>query len=298
MKRILVTGKNSYIGNAFCDYIKQFPEYVVDTVSVRDKNWEKIDFTGYDSVFHVAGIAHADVGKVSAEQRELYYKVNTDLTIALAGKAKSEGVGQFIFMSSAIVYGDSAPLGKEKIIKKDTPPAPANFYGDSKLKAEDGIRKLESNLFKVVILRPPMIYGRGSKGNYPVLVKFARKLPVFPKVKNRRSMLYIGNLTEFVRLMVENEESGIFWPCNKEYSSTSRLVRMIAAAHGRKVWLVPGCGWMLKVLRHVSGKVDKAFGNFVYDPKLGNYKEEYRKYSLEESIQQAESHEVLKRGNI
>ncbi|MDE5639775.1 MAG: NAD-dependent epimerase/dehydratase family protein, partial [Odoribacter sp.] len=192
MKRILVTGKNSFIGNAFCDYMAEFPEYTVDTISMRDGAWKEMDFSAYDSIFHVAGIAHADVGKVSADQRELYYKVNTDMTIALAQKAKAENVGQFIFMSSAIVYGNSAPIGKNRIITEDTPPSPANFYGDSKLKAEEGIRKLESNIFKVVILRPPMIYGKGSKGNYPVLAKLAQKLPVFPKVKNRRSMLYVG----------------------------------------------------------------------------------------------------------
>ena len=197
-------------------------------------------------------------------------------------------MGQFIFMSSAIVYGDSAPLGKEKIITGDTFPVPANFYGDSKLKAEEGIRKLESNIFKVVILRPPMIYGRGSRGNYPVLSKFAKKLPIFPKVKNQRSMLYIGNLTEFVRLMIENEESGIFFPCNKEWSNTSELVQMIAAVHGRRVLLVPGCGWMLGLLRHVSGRVDKAFGSLVYDTELGEYKKDYRKYDLKKSIQLTE----------
>lgn len=288
MKRILVTGKNSFIGNAFRDYLAQFPEYMVDMVSVRDDTFKSMDFSQYDAIFHVAGIAHVDVGKVLAVQRELYYKVNTELTITLAQKAKAEGVRQFIFMSSAIVYGDSAPIGKKKVITKETLPSPANFYGDSKLKAEEGLRKLESNLFKVVILRPPVIYGKGCKGNYPVLVKFAKKLPVFPKVENRRSMLYVGNLVEFVRLMIANEESGIFWPCNREYSNTSRLVKMIAAAHGRKILLIPGCGWILKLLRHVSGAVDKAFGDFVYEKGMGEYRMEYRKYSLKKSIQQTE----------
>ena len=291
MKRILITGKNSYIGNAFSDYMERFPEYQVDTVSVRDGAWKEMDFSGYNSVFHVAGIAHADVGKISAKQRDLYYKINTELTIALADKAKVQGVGQFIFMSSAIVYGDSAPIGKKKIITKETLPRPASFYGDSKQKAEEGIRKLESNLFKVVILRPPMIYGKGSKGNYPVLAKLAGKIPVFPKVENSRSMLYVGNLVEFVRLMVENEEAGIFWPCNKECSNTSELVRMIAAAHGKNVFLVPGCTWLLKLLSHVNGAVDKAFGNFVYGKGLSDYRVEYRKCTLEESIRMTEGRE-------
>ena len=166
-------------------------------------------------------------------------------------------------MSSAIVYGDSAPIGKEKIITKDTPVNPANCYGDSKVQAENGIRSLEDDKFKVVILRPPMIYGKGSKGNFPILEKFAAKAPVFPKVENKRSMLYIGNLVEFVRLMIENEESGIFWPQNAEYSNTSEIVKMIAEAKGKKIVLIPGLEWLLKLMSRFTGMVDKAFGNFI-----------------------------------
>lgn len=243
MKRILITGKNSYIGNAFRDYMVQFPENQVDTISVRDGAWKEIDFSQYDSIFHVAGIVHLSMKNVSVKQKRLYYEVNTNLTIALAKKAKQEGVRQFIFMSSASVYGDGAAIGKQRIITKETLISPTNFYGDSKAKAEKGLKKLESEKFKVVILRPPMIYGKGCKGNYLALVKLAKKLPIFPKINNSRSMCYIGNLVEFVRLMIENEETGLFWPCNKELSNTSKLVRIIAAAYGKKVLLVPGCTW-------------------------------------------------------
>ena len=194
-KRILVTGVNSYIGNSFRTYMEQYTEdYTVDGVSVRNDAWKELDFSGYDCVFHVAGIAHSDNGKISKEKEKLYYAVNTDLTVETAKKAKADGVKQFIFMSSAIVYGNSAPIGKGKRITKDTPVRPANCYGDSKVQAEKGLRKLEDENFKVVILRPPMIYGKGSKGNYPLMSKMAQKLPIFPYVKNRRSMLYIDNL--------------------------------------------------------------------------------------------------------
>jgi UDP-glucose 4-epimerase len=284
MKRILITGKNSYIGNAFRDYMVQFPENQVDTISVRDGAWKEIDFSQYDSIFHVAGIVHLSMKNVSVKQKRLYYEVNTNLTIALAKKAKQEGVRQFIFMSSASVYGDGAAIGKQRIITKETLISPTNFYGDSKAKAEKGLKKLESEKFKVVILRPPMIYGKGCKGNYLALVKLAKKLPIFPKINNSRSMCYIGNLVEFVRLMIENEETGLFWPCNKELSNTSKLVRIIAAAYGKKVLLVPGCTWGVKLLGHVNKSVNKAFGNFTYEEKLGEYKKEYRKYGLEDSI--------------
>ena len=289
MKRILITGANSYIGTSFEKYVSQWPErYDTDTVDMIDGSWREKSFAGYDAVFHVAGIAHSDNGKISEEKEKLYYSVNTDLTIETAKKAKEDGVKQFVFMSSAIIYGESAPIGKQKIITKETPVSPANCYGDSKAQAEKGLKELEDDRFKVVILRPPMIYGKGSKGNYPVLVKFAKKLPLFPYVRNERSMLYIGNLVEFVRLMIENEERGTFWPQNAEYSNTSELVRMIGAAHEKKVRLVKGFGWLLKIMGRFTGLVNKAFGNLTYEKSMSEYKEEYRLFGLEMSIKQTE----------
>lgn len=290
MKKILITGANSYIGTSFAQYVEQWPEqYQVDTVDMIDGTWREKSFAGYDCVFHVAGIAHSDTGNVSPERQAFYYKINTDLAIETARKAKADGAGQFIFMSSAIVYGDSAPLGAQKRITRDTPVSPANFYGDTKVQAEKGILPLSDDSFKVVILRPPMIYGPGSKGNYPILSKLARKLPLFPAVENQRSMLYIGNLVEFVRLMVENEEAGIFWPQNAEYSNTTEVVGMIAAAHGKKHLAVKGFTMPLKLMGHTTKLVDKAFGNLTYDMEMSEYKTDYRKASLAESIKITET---------
>ena len=288
-KRVLVTGVNSYIGNAFRSYMEQYPEEaVVDGISVRNDAWKTLDFSGYDCIFDVAGIAHADTGHVSEEVKKRYYAVNCDLTVALAQKAKEEGVRQFIFMSSAIVYGDSAPIGFQRMITRDTPPAPADFYGDSKLQAEKGILPLVDDHFKIAVLRPPMIYGKGSKGNYPVLSKMAQKLPAFPKVENCRSMLYIGNLVEFVRLVIKNDESGFFFPQNGQYSNTSQLVQMIAEAHGKHIILVGGCTVPLRLLSQATGLVNKAFGSLAYDMSMSEYKENYRRFSLEESIRLTE----------
>ena len=133
-----------------------------------------------------------------------------------------------------------------------------------------------------------MIYGKGSKGNYPLLAKFAKKLPVFPYVKNQRSALYIEHLTEFIRLMVENEENGIFFPQNAEYSNTSEMVKMIGSAHGKKVRLIKGFAWALKLLGIFTGLINKAFGNLTYAQELSEYKQEYRKFSLSESIEATE----------
>lgn len=293
MKNVLITGAGSYIGTSFENWIKENSDTIeTDTLDVKSPDWRQTDFRGYDAVFHVAGIAHADVGKVSEEQKSMYYKVNTELTVECARKARDEGVKQFIFMSSIIVYGESAGIGKSRVITDDTPLAPANFYGDSKVKAEEGLQELVVDGFKVVILRPPMIYGKGSRGNYPLLAKFARKLPFFPEVKNQRSMLYIGNLCKFISLMIENEENGVFFPQNKYYVQTSEMVKLIAAAHGKKIHMVRLFNPCLRLLGACGGKigglVNKAFGNMVYETQMGEYRETYQIYGLEESVRLTE----------
>lgn len=289
LKHILITGADSYVGMAVEKWLGRDPErYRVDTLDMLNAEWRKTDFSSYDVVYHVAGIAHADVGKVSEEQKKLYYSVNTDLAVEVAEKAKAEGVKQLIFMSSMIVYSGC----KEKLITLETEPKPLNFYGDSKWQADQKIRRLADEKFKVVVLRPPMIYGKGSKGNYPQLAKLAGKLPVFPEVKNKRSMLHIDNLCEFIKLMIDNEEAGVFFPQNGEYTNTSDMVQMIAAAKNHRIIMIPGMSTAVKVMGKVPGKigslVEKAFGDSVYDMQMSEYKENYRIKSLLESIQQTE----------
>jgi nucleoside-diphosphate-sugar epimerase len=231
----------------------------------------------------VAGIAHVSS---DPKMEDLYYKVNRDLTIEAAEKAKTEGVKQFIFMSSIIVYGDSG--SDKRVIDKNTVPKPSNFYGNSKLLAEEGIKPLDSDRFKVVILRPPMIYGKGSKGNYPKLAKAALKLPLFPDVDNQRSMLHIDNLCEFIRLMIEKEEHGLFFPQNSEYVKTSEMVKLIAEAHGKKIMLTKVLNPALKVLGLKLGLINKVFGNLVYEESMSFYKERYQIRDLRKTVELTE----------
>ena len=171
------------------------------------------------------------------------------------------------------------------MIDRGTRCSPANCYGDSKVQAELGLKRLEDERVRVVILRPPMIYGPGCKGNYPVLSLMARRLHFFPQVDNQRSMLFVGNLMAFVKLMIDNNESGTFFPQNAQYSNTSTLVALIAAAHGRKIRLVRGFTWALKLLGVFTPLVNKAFGSLSYDMEISGYpRGEYRLFSLEESI--------------
>lgn len=280
MKRVLITGKGSYIGTHFKEYLEKEPnKYYVEELDMIDGTWKDFDFSKFDVVYHVAGLAHSTPDE---SQRDLYYKVNTDLTYEVAKKAKDSGVKQFIFMSSIIVYG-SGKIGEDRIITKGTPLTPDNFYGDSKKQAEIKIQPLEDEEFKIVILRPPMIYGPNSKGNYPLLAKFAKKTPIFPTQKNKRSMLFLGNLLEFVKLMIDNEETGIFLPQNKEYVSSYDLVREIAKINNHKIIFIGVFNPILKLLNKQT-YVNKVFGNLTIDKNLSIYKQNYNKYSFEESI--------------
>ena len=229
---------------------------------------------------------------MSDEVKAKYYAVNTDLAIETAKKAKAAGVKQFVFMSSAIIYGDSAPYGKTKRITAATEPEPANFYGDSKWQADKGVRELASPSFTVTVLRPPMIYGKGSKGNYPTLASMAKKLPIFPDVENERSMLYIENLCEFLAQVMIHGEGGIFWPQNAEYTRTSEMVKMIAKVSGHKITVSKVWNWVVGLARAIPGKprglADKAFGNMSYDQNMSKYDFEYRVVGLNESIKRSE----------
>ena len=288
-KKILITGKDSYIGNSVKEWLMSCEQYdIVDEVCVKGSQWREMDFSSYDAVFHVAGIAHSDVGNASEEIKSLYYQVNTDLTVEVAKKARLAGVGQFIFMSSMIVYGDSAPFDTMKQITRLTSPSPANFYGDSKLQAEVGLSDLKSDDFKVAIIRPPMVYGKGSKGNYPRLAKLAKKLPLFPDVENERSMIHIDNLCEFIRLVIGNVDEGIFYPQNAQYVKTSEMVAAIAKVHGKNLRLTKRVNSFLKVFSKRFGIVNKVFGNLSYEMTLSAYKDHYQVRSFEESIRLTE----------
>ena len=290
MKRILITGANSYVGTSFENHLKQWEDqYHVDTVDMVDGSWKERSFRGYDAVFHVAGIVHQKNRQNNADQIALFDKVNAQLAVDTARKAKEEGVKQFIFMSSASVYGLTAPVGKLVMITKDTPIAPTDNYGISKAKAEKGLKELEGDGFRIAVLRPPMIYGKGCKGNYRTMSALARKLPVFPMVENRRSMLYIDNLSELVRLIIEDEAEGIFCPQNEEYVNTSEMVNLIAHIHRRNILLVRGFDWALKGVRIFSDIADKAFGSLCYDRELSVYPGNYCIKNLQESVTETES---------
>ena len=258
MKRVLITGANSYIGTSFEKFIKEnYPnDYVVDTIDMIDGSWREKSFSGYDSVFHVAGIAHQ---KETKKNVHLYYEVNRDLAIETARKAKQDGVKQFIFLSSMSIYGMETG-----VITKETRPNPKSHYGKSKWQAEQEIVSLASDNYKVCILRPPMVYGKGCKGNYQTVVKIVKKSPIFPNIKNERSMIYINNLSSFVKMSISNGLGGIYFPQNRDYVSTLTMAHIIAIALNKRIILDPITGCGMRLLRLCMPIAQKAFGSLRY----------------------------------
>src|SRR5699024_2076262 len=150
-------------------------------------------------------------------------------------------------------------------------------YGDSKLQAEKRLATLEDEDFKVAVIRPPMVYGKGSKGNYPKLAKLAKITPIFPDYENKRSMIYINNLTEFLRLIVEYKDTGYFHPQNQEYVKTSEMVSTISQIHNKKIWLTKLFNPIISLLLNIS-LMNKVFGDLYYKTELSLY--EHRKYQV------------------
>ena len=281
MKRVLITGANSYVGTNIENWLKKTPEeFLVDTVDTFDDHWKKADFTKYDAVFHVAGIAHVDA-KPSMEP--VYRKVNTDLTLEIARYAKAHGVKQFVFMSSMIVFHESKSL-KPQVLTAESQPAPNGFYGDSKLQAEIGLRGLEDGSFRVAILRPPMIYGPGSKGNFLRLCKLATVTPVFPALHNKRSMLYIDNLAEFVKQTITRELSGTFYPQDRELADTVEIAKTFAEMNDHKLFVWKWLNVFVYLGSPVVNALNKMFATYYYDPAMSQMDFDYQVVSQEEAF--------------
>lgn len=283
MFRVLITGAGSYVGESVKKYIlSTSTDFEIDSVDTMSDAWKQTDFSKYDVVYHVAGIAHVNA---DPKMEPLYYKVNRDLTIEIAKRAKESGVKQFIFMSSQIVFHESKSL-KSEVLTKDTKPNPNGFYGDSKLQAEKGLWELapQGAAMKICILRPCMIYGPNAKGNFPRLAKLATKAPVFPAWHNKRSMLYIDNLAEFVKQAIERQLEGTFYPQNREQADTVEIIRYFAKAAGHKVWITKLFNPFVWLGSFVLQPINKMFATYYYDPEMSKMDFDYQLVSFDESL--------------
>ena len=265
MKKILITGVNSYIGTSVKNWLNKFPDmYYVETISVRDSSWLDYDFSKFDVVFHTAGIVH---NMKKNKNSNLYYQVNRDLTLDIAKKAKESGVNQFIFMSSMSVYNGR----KYSIINNTTVPISKGMYSDSKLQAEVLLQNIQDSNFKVAIVRPPMIFGPNCKGNFPRLVKLSMKLPFFPNIDNKRSMIFIDNFCEFIRLLIDSNNGGVYFPQNENYYSTTEIVKIIAKYFNKKIYFTKLFNIIIYLTKNFIHPIDKMFGNLVYDKSISKH---------------------------
>lgn len=291
MKRVLITGANSFVGMNVEKWLLKTPEeFEVDTVDTMNEAWKQADYTKYDTVFHVAGIAHVNP---KPEMAPLYYKVNRDLAIEVAKWAKEHGVKQFIYMSSKIVYQSSKSL-KGDVVTKTTVPNPNDFYGDSKLQAENELNELNCETFKVCNLRPPMIYGLNNKGNLPRLAWLAQRVPVFPAWHNKRSMIYVDNLAEFIKQIIMRDMSGTFYPQNKEYADTVELVRYFAKKYNHKVWITKVLNPFVWLGGFFLKPVCKMFSNSYYEQEMSDYGFDYQVATFIDSLKDVEAKKTMR----
>ncbi|SFT33509.1 UDP-glucose 4-epimerase [Lachnospiraceae bacterium XBD2001] len=282
MKRILITGKNSYIGTKVEEWLSREPEkYQIETLDMQLPEWRKREFSQYDVVFHVAGIAHR-----KNVPDDLYDEVNHKLAVEVANKAVTDGVKHFVFMSSGAVFSQSDRNHKSIIVDENSPLEPNTMYGISKMRAEQGLQQL-SNRIMLAIIRPPMVYGPGAKGNYNPLAKLAKKIPFFPRIDNARSMIYIDNLCEFIRLVIDSDAQGVFLPQNAEYVNTSNLVAEIARVNHHKVWMNRGLNWAVLILGKRKNVVNKVFGSYCY-AKTDYFDNKYQLVGFRDSIEATE----------
>jgi len=258
--RVLITGEGGYIGSNLCGYLTACG-FECARASARSG---PPDPAGFDAVIHCAGIVHAKAS------RKLYEEVNVVLTENLARKAKEAGVPHFIFVSSIAVYGLDGS-GKGQVIAGGTKAAPVTLYGKSKFAAEERIMPMAGAGFAVSVLRLPMVYGKNCPGNYSALRALALTLPVFPLVKNERSMLHMDNLAEFARLLLlcPSEGAAAYFPQNGEPVCVSDLVKAIAEKNGKKIRLSPFLGILAGFAAALPVKAFRSlFGSLVYEKKL------------------------------
>lgn len=264
-KKILVTGANGFIGKRFIEYNKE--HFDITTLSVRDEVYKTYDFTGFDSIVHLAGKAH----DMNCKDESEYYKVNVDITKALANKAKADGVNHFIYISSVKVYGKE----DRGLITEKSECLPEDAYGKSKLEAEQFLQTIQDENFKVAIVRPPMVYGAGVKGNMERLIHLCQKkypLP-FGNIGNLRTMVFVDNLIEVLNAIIDYKADGIFIPADKKPISTDALILMIKQSLGEKNNLISIPKFLRTIIKTVKPELYKRlFGSFVMDTKATNGK--------------------------
>lgn len=277
--RILITGQNSYLGNNLANRFLNYDNYIVDKISLRKVDVKNLELSKYQVIFHVAGIAHT---KIKSNNKSMYNDINFKLTKQLAEKAKLSGVNHFIFVSSMLVFNS-----KETMINKTTIPKPDTLYGKSKLMAEKYLMSIETKVFKVSILRPSMIYGLYSRGNFQRLIQLTSNTLIFPNYPNQRSFLFIEHFINAVESIIKQELSGIYHLSNSKPRSTTELVKAISKKLNKKVLFIRFFNPLISLSLRISKTLNKMFGSFYYDESLIVHDFNYDIFSFKTTIQKS-----------
>lgn len=258
--KVAVTGSSGFIGSYF---VKNNGDFEITEIDLLTTKIESLNFQGFDSVLHLAGIAHKRI-----KNEQLYYAINRDLAFQVAQKAKESGVKQFIFMSTAKVYGEFSL--ENQYFNEETECFPKDAYAKSKLEGESLIRSLENEQFKVAVVRSPMVYGPGVKANMYSLMKLVYKLPVLPfgGIQNKRAMVYLGNLNQFLKSIILQKSSGTFIPADDHNLSTIELCTLIADGLNKKPKVVKLPNILLRFIELIKPSFYyKIFGSFALENK-------------------------------
>ena len=279
--KILVTGANGLVGRALCSVLDQAAHQVVRAVRasttpweipVGDLNegtvWSEVLGQGTQVVVHLAARVSVMDG-ASGAPGDQYAGVNTLGIANLARQCAQHGVKRFIFVSSAKVLGE----GQDHPYREDNPAVPNGAYAISKWEAEKTLLQIGAHTgMEVVVLRPPLVYGPGVKGNFLSLMQAidqGRPLPL-GAIQNQRSLIYLGNLVDAIRLCLTHPKaaSKTFLVSDGDDVSTPELVRRIAAELGRRPFLLPVPVSWIRWAGRVLGKqasIDRLLGSLCVD---------------------------------
>lgn len=256
MLNILITGASGFIGRNFIEACK---DYKIYTVSLKHTSIQDICFENIDVVLHLAALVH----QMDGAPEEEYFKINHELSLRIAERAKQNKVKHFIFMSSAKVYGESSENGKP--FDENSTCNPEDAYGKSKLRAEVDLIKLHDVGFTVSLIRIPLVYGTGVKGNMANLIRLIHALPVLPLggINNKRSMLYIGNLVGFLKRVIDVKPPGVLISSDTKTISTTEIIRLISKAERKKIILITFPNFVYKIIGLVKPKIiHRLFSSF------------------------------------
>ncbi len=256
MKRIAVTGAGGFVGKRFVEYNES--RFEIIPFSLREKNISEINLSGIEAIVHLAGKAH----QMEPIADKIYFDVNYELTKRFAEKAKREGIGHFIYISSTKVYGDEV----HETLDENSPCTPNDAYGASKLKAEEFLLSVQSEKFKTAIIRPPLVYGPGVKGNMIKLLQLASKKIPLPlgNTRNARSMVFIDNLIELINTVIEQKAAGVFIAGDREPIATDKLILIMRKYLGVNSGLLSVPFMLRKLVKKIKPALYvRLFGSFV-----------------------------------